>query len=129
VGGSWRLLPATLGAAVALALNGFAVACITSAVKQYAVPAPGENPFSSRPGSVGVTLAVQAVCGAAVVTLSLPALALAVAAWFGVPWAGWGALLLGPALGAVVLAVAARQGGRLFDRRQADLLQDLVAMR
>ena len=50
----------------ALALNGFAVACVTSAVKQYAVPAPGENPFTSRPGSAGVTLGVQAVCGAAV---------------------------------------------------------------
>ena len=129
VGCSWALLPATLGAGIALALNGFAVACVTSAVKQYAVPAPGENPFSSRPGSVGVTLAVQAICGAAVFTLSLPALGLAVAAWFGVGWAGWSALVVGPVLGVVVLRVAARQGGRLFDRRQADLLQDLVAMR
>ena len=80
-------------------LNGFAVACVTSAVKQYAVPAPGENPFTSRPGSAGVTLGVQAVCGAAVMTLSLPALGLAVAAYFGVGWAAWVALVAGPGAG------------------------------
>ena len=125
----WRLLPATLGVAVALLLNGFAVACVTSAVKQYAVPAPGENPFTSRPGSVGVTVGVQTVCGAAVVALSLPALSLGVAAWLGVDWAAWTALVVGPVLGAVALCVGVRVGADLFSRRQAVLLQDLVTMR
>lgn len=128
-GAPWHLLPATLGTGCALALNGFAVACVTSAVKQYAVPAPGENPFTSRPGSAGVTLGVQAVCGAAVMTLSLPALGLAVAAYFGVGWAAWVALVLGPVLGGVALLVGTRLGADLFRRRQALLLQDLVAMR
>jgi ABC-2 type transport system permease protein len=129
VGGPWRLLPATLGVAVGLVLNGFAVACVTSAVKQYAVPPPGENPFSSRPGSVGVTMAVQTVCGGAVIALSLPALALGVAAWYGFQWAAWTALVVGPALGVVALVVGTRLGADLFTRRQALLLQDLVAMR
>lgn len=129
LGAPWRMLPATFGAGCALALNGFAVACVTSAVKQYAVPAPGENPFTSRPGSAGVTLGVQAVCGAAVMTLSLPALGLAAAAYFGVDWAAWAALVLGPLLGAVALVVGTRLGADLFRRRQAILLQDLVAMR
>jgi ABC-2 type transport system permease protein len=125
----WRLLPATLGVAVALLLNGFAVACVTSAVKQYAVPAPGENPFTSRPGSVGVTMAVQAICGAAVFALSLPALALGVAAWLGVGWAAWSALVVGPLLGSIALTIGVRVGADLFRNRQALLLQDLVAMR
>jgi ABC-2 type transport system permease protein len=129
VGGPWRLLPATLGAGIGVALSGFAVACVTSAVKQYAVPAPGENPFSSRPGSVGVTLAVQMLCGAAVVTLSLPVLVLLAFAWFGYGWAAWAALVVGPVVGGAALAVGARAGAELFRRRQADLLQDLVAMR
>ena len=129
LGAPWRMVPATFGTACALVLNGFAVACVTSAVKQYAVPAPGENPFTSRPGSAGVTLGVQAVCGAAVMTLSLPALGLATAAYLGADWAAWVALVLGPVLGGVALLVGTRLGADLFRRRQAILLQDLVAMR
>lgn len=129
VGGPWAMLPATLGVSIAFVLGGFAVACVTSAVKQYAVPAPGENPFSSRPGAAGLTLGVQAACGAAVLGLSLPALVLGVVAWFDHPWAAWTVLVVGPGLGAGVLVAGARAGGRLFDQRQAVLLQDLVAMR
>jgi ABC-2 type transport system permease protein len=129
VGAPWHLLPATLGAGIGVALSGFAVACVTSAVKQYAVPAPGENPFSSRPGSVGVTLGVQTLCGVAVVTLSSPVLVLAALAVHGWQWAAWAALVVGPVVGAAVLTVGARTGGALFRRRQADLLQDLVSMR
>ncbi|TPG19655.1 hypothetical protein [Pedococcus bigeumensis] len=128
-GAPWRLLPATFGVGCALALNGFAVACVTSAVKQYAVPAPGENPFTSRPGSAGVTLGVQAVCGAAVFTLSIPALVLGVLAYLGWEWAAWTALVVGPALGVVALVIGTRMGADLFRRRQAILLQDLVSMR
>jgi ABC-2 type transport system permease protein len=129
VGLPWRLLPATVGVSTAFVLNGFAVACVASAVKQYAVPQPGENPFTARPGASGLVLAVQAVCGAAVVTLSLPALALGVLAWFGWAWAAWAALVVGPALGGAALWLGARLGGQLFERRQALLLQDLVSMR
>ena len=129
LGAPWRLLPATFGVGCALALNGFAVACVTSAVKQYAVPAPGENPFTSRPGSAGVTLGVQAVCGAAVFALSIPALVLGVLAFVGWQWAAWTALVVGPALGVVALVVGTRMGADLFRRRQAILLQDLVSMR
>jgi len=128
-GSPWRLLPASLGVATGVVLNGFAVACVTSAVKQYAVPAPGENPFSSRPGSVGVTLGVQTVCGAAVLALSAPALVLGALAWFGWQWAGWAVLVVGPGLGAAALVLGTRIGADLFGRRQADLLQDLVSMR
>jgi ABC-2 type transport system permease protein len=128
-GSPWRLLPASLGVATAVALNGFAVSSVVSAVKQYAVPTPGENPFSSRPGSVGVTLAVQSLCGGAVILLSLPALVLGALAWFGWQWAAWTVLLVGPALGATALVIGVRAGADLFRRRQADLLQDLVAMR
>ncbi|KRE53753.1 hypothetical protein [Phycicoccus sp. Soil748] len=128
VGGSWALLPASLGAGIGLALSGFAVACVTSAVKQYAVPVPGESPFSSRPGSVGVTFAVQTVCGGAVVVLSLPVLVLAGLAFFGWHWAGWAALVVGPVVGVLAFVAGVRLGASLFGRRQADLLQDLVSM-
>ncbi|NYG08202.1 ABC-2 type transport system permease protein [Phycicoccus badiiscoriae] len=129
LGAPWWLLPATLGVGCAVALNGFAVACVTSAVKQYAVPAPGENPFTSRPGAAGVTLGVQAVCGAAVFALSTPALGLGVLAYLGMRWAAWTALAVGPALGVLALVIGTRLGADLFRRRQAILLQDLVSMR
>ncbi|MEO5981242.1 MAG: hypothetical protein ABIQ13_02890 [Pedococcus sp.] len=129
VGGSWTLFPAALGTGIAVVLNGFAVASVTSAVKQYAVPAPGESPFSSRPGSVGMTFAVQTVCGGAVVALSLPQLVLFVVALFGYSWAGWVVLVVGPVLAVVAFVVAVRIGAGLFRTRQADLLQDLVSMR
>ena len=112
-----------------MVLNGFAVASVTSAVKQYAVPSPGESPFSSRPGSVGVTFAVQTVCGGAVMALSLPELALFGLALFGLDWASWVALVVGPVLGVVAFVAAVRIGAGLFRTRQAVLLQDLIAMR
>ena len=129
VGGSWALVPASLGAGTAVLLNGFAVASITSAVKQYAVPGPGESPFTSRPGSAGVTFAVQTVCGGAVVALSVPALVLFVVALLGHAWAAWVALAVGPVLGVVAFVLGVRLGAGLFRTRQADLLQDLVSMR
>lgn len=128
VGGSCALLPASLGAGTGIALSGFAVASVTSAVKQYAVPVPGESPFSSRPGSVGVTLAVQTLCGGAVLVLSTPVLVLAGLAFFGWHWAAWAALVVGPVIGVAAFVAGVRLGASLFARRQADLLQDLVSM-
>jgi ABC-2 type transport system permease protein len=127
--GRWALLPALLGASAALVLNGFAVSCVTSAVKQYPVPKPGETPFATHPGGAGVTLAVQSVCGLAVGLLSLPALVLAVLAWLGHGWAGWAALVVGPLGGIAALAGGVQVGASLFERRAPELLQDLVASR
>jgi hypothetical protein len=64
-----------------------------------------------------------------VVGLSLPVLVLAVLSWVGWSWAPWMALVVGPLVGGVVLAVGVRVGSELFRRRQSDLLQDLVSMR
>ncbi len=53
LGGRWDLLPATLGVGLALLLSGFAVASVTSAVKQYPRARPGESPFATPPGERG----------------------------------------------------------------------------
>ncbi len=127
LGARWTLLPAMLGTSVAVVLNGFGVACVASAIKQYPVPKPGQTPFATHPGGAGVTLAVQSVCGFAVGLLSLPALVLAVLAWFGHGWAGWTVLALGPLLGGAALAAGVRVGAQLFERRAPELLHDLVA--
>jgi ABC-2 type transport system permease protein len=127
--GRWSLLPATLGAASGVALSGFAVASVASAVLPYPTPKPGEGPFATRPGGAGLTVAVQTVCTMAVLALSLPVLVLALLAERGTAWAAWPALVVGPLLGSAALAVGLRVGGRVLERRGPDLLQRLVAMR
>jgi ABC-2 type transport system permease protein len=64
-----------------------------------------------------------------VLVLALPALGLGALAWFGHGWAAWGALALGPTLGAVVMVLGVRLGARLFEKRGPELLQDLVRVR
>jgi ABC-2 type transport system permease protein len=129
LGGRWDLLPATLGAGAALLLAGFGVASVTSALKQYPVPGPGESPFRTPPGGAGVTLVVQAVVGLAVLVLALPALAFGALAWFGHGWAAWVSLPVGVAMGGAAAVVGVRVGARLFERRMPELLQDLVRVR
>jgi ABC-2 type transport system permease protein len=129
LGGRWDLLPAGLGAGAALLLAGFGVASVTSAVKQYPVPGPGESPFATPPGGAGVTLLVQAGVGLAVLVLALPALALGALAWLGNGWAAWAALPVGVAVGAVAAVAGVRVGAGLFERRSPELLQDLVRVR
>jgi ABC-2 type transport system permease protein len=127
--GRWDLLPASLGVSLALLLSGFALAALTSAIKQYPVPGPGESPFATPPGGAGITLLVQAAVGLGVLMLSLPALVLGTLAWFGHGWAAWAALVVGPAMGAAAMVVGVRRGAALFERRGPELLQDLVRTR
>ena len=129
LGGRWDLLPATLGAGFALLLAGFAVASVTSSVKQYPVPRPGESPFATPPGGAGITLLVQGVVGLAVLVLALPALVFGILAWFGHGWAAWVALPVGLLVGGAAAVAGVRIGARLFERRSPELLQDLVRTR
>jgi ABC-2 type transport system permease protein len=129
LGQRWDLLPASLGVAVCLLLAGFGVASVTSAVKQYPVPGPGESPFATPPGGAGITLLVQAVVGLAVLVLALPALALGALAWFGHGWAAWAALPVGLGVGVAAAVVGVRLGARLFEQRSPELLQDLMRVR
>jgi ABC-2 type transport system permease protein len=129
LGQRWDLLPATVGVGAALLLAGLGVASVTSAVKQYPVPRPGESPFATPPGGAGITLVVQAVVGLAVLVLALPALSLGVLAWFGHGWAAWAALPVGLGVGVAAAVAGVRVGAGLFERRAPDLLQDLVSQR
>jgi ABC-2 type transport system permease protein len=129
VTGRWQMLPADLGAGVALLLSGFGVASVLSALKPYPVPASGESPFSSPPGAMGVTLLVQLVAGLAVTLLSAPVLALWLFALGGSAWVAWAALVLALLLGPGYALVGVRQGARVYERRAPDLLTDLARIR
>jgi len=128
--GDWAALPGLLGVSLGLLATGFGLSSIASAWVTVPVPAPGDNPFKSRPGA-GATLMVQVlVTWTLVVALCLPELVLAIlAAVLGQPLLGWAALVVGLLLGAVLLVVGVRVGGRVLDRRGPELLVQLQRQR
>lgn len=119
----WDMLPGVLGCAVGLLGAGLGVSAVASAVYPYPVPEPGANPFSTPPGSGVRTMVGQMATSTATVLLSLPAGVVFVLALVNDSAAlSWTALLLGLGVGGVALAVGARVGGRLFERRGPELL-------
>ncbi|WP_432544139.1 transporter [Kineococcus sp. SYSU DK002] len=116
------LLPAVLGATLALFGAALAVSSVASALVPYPAPAPGANPFQSPRGASAATVAVQLGTSAVTTALAVPALVPAVVAVLGPAWAGWIALALGAA-GAVLLPwLGVVQGGAVLDRRGPEVL-------
>ncbi|WP_431198052.1 hypothetical protein [Leifsonia xyli] len=124
--GDWLPAPGLLGLTLGMLLSGVAVCSVTSARFVFPVPEPGDNPFRSRPGAnislLGPTFAAWGV----IAVLCLPEVVLLVvslvtreAVW------GWLGLAAGVVLGAVLLVVGVRIGGRVLDVRAPELLQQL----
>jgi ABC-2 type transport system permease protein len=133
LGAAWArpdLLPAVLGAAAGLLLGGLGVSAVVSATVAYPVPEAGQNPFASQPGAGTRILAGQTISSLATFVVALPALVPAVLAQLlDVVWLGWLAVALGAGVGAVVLVVGCRLGGRLLARRWPELLGQVRAAR
>ncbi len=121
--GRWDLLPATLGAAVALLLTGYGVCAVSSALLIVPTPASGDNPFKRVPGQNFTMFLAFLACWAGAVGLASPALALAAASALtgSVMW-GWIALLVGVVVGVAVFAAGIVVGGHRFDRTAPTLL-------
>lgn len=119
-------IPAFLGIGLGLLLTGFGVSSVASARFLMPVPAAGESPFKTPPGSsFGSQLAMFAAW-AIVFGLALPELVLGtVAAATGNLVLGVVALVVGVVLGAVLMVAGIRTGGRLLDRRGPELLASL----
>jgi ABC-2 type transport system permease protein len=122
----WLPAPGLLGLSFGILLSGVAVCSVTSARFVFPVPEPGDNPFRSRPGAnislLGPTFAAWGV----IALLCLPEIVLLVvslvtreAIW------GWLGLAAGVVLGAVLLAIGVRVGGRVLDARAPELLLQL----
>lgn len=126
--GRWADLPALLGLSLGTLALSTGVSSAVSAQWLYPVPKPGESPFKQPQGAVGATMVAQGVAGLATVVLSLPALALSLPAiLLPSPALGWAALVVGPAVGAVVLVLGVRWGARAYDRRAPELLQRVLS--
>jgi ABC-2 type transport system permease protein len=124
----WGAIPALTGASVGLMLTALGLASVLSARFVYPVPRPGESPFGSPQGSSMAASLSSLVGLLAIIVLGLPELALAgFAIGTGSMVFGLIAMVVGLALGATVLIVGIRLGGRTLDRNAPELLAQLVS--
>ncbi|WP_235480818.1 hypothetical protein [Agromyces sp. Leaf222] len=124
--GAWTALPGLLGITIGVLLSGFALSSLVSGMFIFAVPAPGESPFKSKPGG-GMSLMLSLlVTWSILAILVLPELVFAIIGFTtGQVVYGWISLVLGIVLGTVLLVVGIRVGGRTLDRRGPELLAQL----
>ncbi|WP_343925135.1 transporter [Rhodoglobus aureus] len=126
VSGSWDRLAGLLGISLGLLLTGLALSSLVSARFAFSVPAPGDNPFKSRPGG-GFTLMLSMFASwTALTILALPEMILALLGFaIDQPILGWIALVVGVGLGMGLLIIGVRWGGKILDQRGAELLVQL----
>ena len=124
------LIPAWLGLSVLIVCCGWGVSSVTSALLPYPVPGPGENPFSTPPGSTWLSFVGQTVSTVATVVLGSPVIALAVWAYVGGPgWVTWVALGLGLVSSPLVVQLGVRIGARYLDASSDRVLAKLTQVR
>ncbi|MGV8851347.1 MAG: transporter [Rhodoglobus sp.] len=126
VSDSWERLPGLLGISLGLLLTGLALSSLVSGRFAFSVPAPGDNPFKSRPGG-GFTLMLSMFASwTALAVLALPEMILALLGFAtDQPLLGWLALAIGVGFGATLLMIGVRWGGKILDERGAELLVQL----
>jgi ABC-2 type transport system permease protein len=119
-------VPALLGLAVGLLLGGLGVSSVTSSVLVYPAPAPGDNPFKTRPGANTALVGSTFLSWGVLAVLTSPEIVFVIVAFTtGQPLWGWVALVVGLVLGPIELAIGVRYGGRILDRRAPQLLMQL----
>ncbi|WP_182046481.1 ABC transporter permease [Curtobacterium sp. ME26] len=121
--GDQTAFPVLTGIAVCALLAGLGLSSIVSVALPYPTVRPGDHPFQ-QPQAAGTTAMVAQTTMVVGILLSLvPAVWLAVltAVEGPEPWA-LATLVVGCAVGLLVLAVGVAVGGRLFDRHGPDLL-------
>ncbi|WP_230673171.1 transporter [Rathayibacter sp. Leaf248] len=122
-------IPAILGLSLALVLSGFGVSSIASALVVYPVPAPGDSPLKTPPGSGMISSVVMLASMGATAVLSLPSIVVGAIALVGDDVAlGLVSLALAVVVGGLLAVLGIRLGGRLVDRRAPELFATLVTV-
>lgn len=126
VSNTWAILPGLLGITIGILLTGFGVSSMVSGRFVFMVPAPGESPFTSKPGG-GISLMLSTFATWSVVgILILPELVLAIVGFaLDIALLGWLSLVVGIALGSTLMAIGVSRGGKILDRRGPELLAQL----
>ncbi len=126
IAGRWDLLPAVLGASLALTLVGLGVSAVSSALLVVPTPAPGDSPFKRVPGSTFSMFLAFLLCWGLVAVVSLPAVVPAIISTVtGSATAGWLALGIGPCWASRSSWSGSSCGGRTFDASAPRLLAQL----
>ncbi len=130
VEGRWQLLPGVAGTALLGLLGGAGLSSVMSARYTYPVAPPGASPLKTPQGFTVLNVLVQVVALGLVVLLMLPAaVPLLVQLLTGDPVWGWGALAAGAVLGPLLCWGGIVLGGRWYDRRAPELLQEVAQFR
>ncbi|WP_277050499.1 hypothetical protein [Ruania albidiflava] len=127
VTGRWDLAPMLLGLTAGLYGVTAGVSSVTSARLIYPAVKPGDSPLRQPQGAVMPTMIAQGIGFAAVVVLSLPVIVTGILTIVVSPVLGWVTMVLGLVWGVVVCLLGIRYGGRWYDRRTPELLQQVVA--
>ncbi|KQT02397.1 hypothetical protein [Cellulomonas sp. Leaf395] len=119
---------ALLGLSFGVLLTSLGGSSILSALVVYPVQLPGESPFQTKQGASTASVVSQLVGWLAVMVVCLPEMILALLAVRGGSVAlGWVTLVVGVVLGAVLLTIGVRVGGRTLDRTGPGLLSKIMA--
>ncbi|KZX19661.1 hypothetical protein ACH61_03244 [Rathayibacter tanaceti] len=122
-------IPGVLGMSLALVLSGFGVSSVASSLVVYPVPAPGDSPLKTPPGSGMISSVVMFGSMAATGLLSLPSIVLgAISLIGGDTVLGVVSLALALVLGSAFALIGIRVGGRIVDRRAPELFAALVTV-
>lgn len=120
---SWTAALSNAGIALALVGSAVGISSVTSALAPYAVARPGDSPFSQPVRSWGAAAPISLAGAALCVLVAAPSIMLSV---LGVLHESWLLHLcgfaLGLVLGAIVLVVGLRMGGRVFERRTSEIM-------
>jgi ABC-2 type transport system permease protein len=128
--GTWTALPSLLGLTLGILLTGLGVSSVSSSRFVFPVPMPGESPFRSRPGAgLSTALTTYAILFAVVVLVSPEAVLLIIGAINDDIIYGWICLAVGVVLGAVILVLGIRLGGRQLDADGVSLFQRTIRAR
>ncbi|QOR69876.1 hypothetical protein IM660_14635 [Ruania alkalisoli] len=123
----WDLAPMVLGVSYGALGVTLGVSSVTSARLIYPVPKPGDSPLKQPQGAAMATFVAQMAGMLASFAISLPVLVLAVLTLVVGPVFGWIALVVGIAGGVTVCVLGVRFGGRWFDRRTPEIMQQVMA--
>ena len=121
--GNFEVVPAVLGATLALLLGGVGVSSGLSARFPYAAPRPGDPAFQQPQVQGSTGSGAQALAVLCTLVVAAPATVLGIL-WLMNPGSplNWIALLVGVQAGLIALFIGIRAGGGTFDRGSPELL-------